>query len=82
MTGLGRCGCARTLAVARWLSHGGENTPIRYCAICKQAIRDGERSARYYLPITPERIRRAHVACIERERANAAHEDLMPGVVG
>ena len=52
-----------------------------YCALCEGAIAGGQRAARYYLPLMPERIQRAHLVCIEQERANATHKDLAPVVV-
>jgi hypothetical protein len=51
---------------------------MTYCSVCKQAIMAGEKSAKFYQPVRPEHVTRAHVGCIRQLGAEARHEDLVP----
>jgi hypothetical protein len=52
-----------------------------YCSLCTHAIRAGEKVARFYLPIAPKRVSRAHAANTRELGASAADEDSVPGLV-
>ena len=52
-----------------------------YCTLCQELMHPGEAAARYYFPVTPERISRGHTTCIRTLQERAAAPVNAPVIV-